>query len=399
MSRPVVTTCTWNFRRHAGRVIAAACSAALTTGLVIPSASADQITNLRAQAAAIAAKINALGLQEDALSESYDAAQLQITTLQAKVAQASARLASAEAATARARRVLRADAIQAYVDGGTNPLQYASNVVQSAQNSLLRAEYVNTLAADQNNAIDQYRLAAVQQRAAQTTLKQQQAAAEAQLQQVDAARAAVQGTAAQLTALENQVNGQLATAVAQARAAQAAAAARAAQQRLAAQAAAQAAARAAAQAAAQAASHNTFSGIAGGASGSPAGGSPTVVSYTPPPQSSAAAGAVAAAESRLGDWYQWGATGPNTFDCSGLVMWAYAQVGISLPHYSGAQYADTTHIPMSDLQPGDLVFFANPGEHVAMYVGNGEVIEAPHTGAQVHIVPMYSQFVLASRVQ
>ena len=125
--------------------------------------------------------------------------------------------------------------------------------------------------------------------------------------------------------------------------------------------------------------------------------SPTV-NYSPPPSGSGAAGAVRAAESRIGDWYQWGAAGPSTFDCSGLVMWAYAQVGISLPHYSGAQYDDTTHIPMSALQPGDLVLFSNPGEHVAMYVGNGEIIEAAHTGTQVHIVPMYSGFVLASRV-
>jgi cell wall-associated NlpC family hydrolase len=73
-------------------------------------------------------------------------------------------------------------------------------------------------------------------------------------------------------------------------------------------------------------------------------------------------------------------------------------VGISLPHFSGAQYADTTHIPMSDLEPGDLVFFSDPGEHVAMYVGNGEIIEAPHSGAVVHIVPMYAGFTLAGRV-
>jgi cell wall-associated NlpC family hydrolase len=79
-------------------------------------------------------------------------------------------------------------------------------------------------------------------------------------------------------------------------------------------------------------------------------------------------------------------------------MWAYAQVGISLPHFSGAQYADTIHIPMSALEPGDLVFFGDPGQHVAMYVGGGQIIEAPHTGSTVHIVPMYSAFVLASRV-
>jgi cell wall-associated NlpC family hydrolase len=107
---------------------------------------------------------------------------------------------------------------------------------------------------------------------------------------------------------------------------------------------------------------------------------------------------VAAAESRVGDWYQWGAAGPNTFDCSGLVMWAYEQVGISLPHFSGGQYADTTHIPMSALEPGDLVFPADPSQHVAMYVGGGMIVEAPYTGAQVHIIPLSSFFVLASRV-
>jgi cell wall-associated NlpC family hydrolase len=93
----------------------------------------------------------------------------------------------------------------------------------------------------------------------------------------------------------------------------------------------------------------------------------------------------------------WGAAGPNSFDCSGLIMWAWGNAGVSLPHFSGAQYSSTTHISMSQLQPGDLVFPANPGDHVAMYIGGGQIIEAPHTGDVVHIVPMYSWFVLASR--
>ena len=99
---------------------------------------------------------------------------------------------------------------------------------------------------------------------------------------------------------------------------------------------------------------------------------------------------MAAAESRVGDPYVWGAAGPpvpTAFDCSGLVMWAYAQVGISLPHFSGAQYADTTHISMSDLEPGDLVFPADPGQHVAMYVGGGMIVQAPYTGADVQVMP------------
>jgi peptidoglycan DL-endopeptidase CwlO len=118
-----------------------------------------------------------------------------------------------------------------------------------------------------------------------------------------------------------------------------------------------------------------------------------------PATSSAAAIAVQAAESRVGDPYVWGGAGPDDFDCSGLVMWAYEQAGISLPHYSGAQFADTTQIPMSDLEPGDLVFPADPGEHVAMYVGGGMIVQAPYTGADVQIVPLSGFFVLATRVE
>jgi len=82
----------------------------------------------------------------------------------------------------------------------------------------------------------------------------------------------------------------------------------------------------------------------------------------------------------------WGGDTPAGFDCSGLVQWAYAQVGISLPHYSGAQYDDTTHIPLADIEPGDLLFYGPGGDtHVAMYVGGGEMIEAPYTGASVWI--------------
>jgi cell wall-associated NlpC family hydrolase len=112
---------------------------------------------------------------------------------------------------------------------------------------------------------------------------------------------------------------------------------------------------------------------------------------------SGAAAAVAAAKSRLGSPYVWGASGPGAFDCSGQMMWAWGHAGVALPHFSGAQYSSTTHISMSQLQPGDLVFPSDTGAHVAMYIGGGMIIEAPHTGDVVHIVPMYSWFVLASR--
>ena len=86
----------------------------------------------------------------------------------------------------------------------------------------------------------------------------------------------------------------------------------------------------------------------------------------------------------LGIPYLYGGASPSTgFDCSGFVMYVYAQIGISLPHYSGAQQQMGTPVPMNALQPGDLVFMGYPAYHVGIYVGGGMVIHSPHTGAVV----------------
>ncbi len=97
-------------------------------------------------------------------------------------------------------------------------------------------------------------------------------------------------------------------------------------------------------------------------------------------------GVVGIAMQYLGTPYVWGGASPSGFDCSGFVMYVFAQVGISLPHYTVAQYnyADSVSVPRSELQPGDLVFFAGLG-HVGIYVGNGQFIHAPHTGDVVRI--------------
>jgi cell wall-associated NlpC family hydrolase len=97
-------------------------------------------------------------------------------------------------------------------------------------------------------------------------------------------------------------------------------------------------------------------------------------------------GVVGIAMHYLGTPYVWGGASPSGFDCSGFVMYVFAQVGISLPHYTVAQYnyGDSVSVPRSELQPGDLVFFAGLG-HVGIYVGNGQFIHAPHTGDVVKI--------------
>lgn len=103
------------------------------------------------------------------------------------------------------------------------------------------------------------------------------------------------------------------------------------------------------------------------------------------------AAAVQEAESQIGKPYQWGGAGPDSYDCSGLVMWSYDQVGVHMDHWTGDQWNEGAHIATSDLRPGDLLFFAyntsdpNTIHHVGMYIGNGQMVEAPYTGADVRI--------------
>ncbi|MFS8202917.1 NlpC/P60 family protein [Streptomyces sp. CWNU-52B] len=106
------------------------------------------------------------------------------------------------------------------------------------------------------------------------------------------------------------------------------------------------------------------------------------------PSSGRAAAAVAAARSVLGRPYIWGANGPTGFDCSGLTQWSYAQAGVGLPRTSQAQAHAGRQVPLSQAQPGDIVTYRSDASHVAMYMGNGQVIHAPHPGAPVRYDPV-----------
>jgi cell wall-associated NlpC family hydrolase len=119
----------------------------------------------------------------------------------------------------------------------------------------------------------------------------------------------------------------------------------------------------------------------------------------PPPSVAPAPGTVAAptaaaqiavntALAQVGKPYVWGAAGPNSYDCSGLAEYAYAAAGVALPHSSSMQ--STMGVPVSEaaLQPGDLVFFYSPVSHVAMYIGNGQIVQASTYGQPVAVTQL-----------
>jgi cell wall-associated NlpC family hydrolase len=122
--------------------------------------------------------------------------------------------------------------------------------------------------------------------------------------------------------------------------------------------------------------------------------SPEGISIAPP---SRYGGVVAIAMQYLGVPYVWGGASPSGFDCSGFVMFVYAQVGISLPHHAASQYNYGTPVSIDQLEPGDLVFFDGLG-HMGIYIGGGQFIHAPHTGDVVKISSLSDSWYAATFV-
>ncbi len=359
---------------------------ALATGLGLAStviassrpASADQIADAKAQAAAITAKIQATQAQIASLTGQVTAADFRLNQLNSQIVASQKQITKDQSRVNKDEGHLRTQAIADYTDSGTTnqvTQMFSSNVNTSG----IRSEYSSIATGNVTTTVDNLHTAQSHLQATENALRQQQT-------QATDTRNSLQGSENQASNLEAQdqstldsVNGHIQQLVQQQQAEQAAAAKAAATAAFNAR----VAAAQAAQAAAQVAQVASPSGSTGGSVGGSVGSVPTAPA---PPLAAGAAGAVQAAESQIGVPYVWGGNTPAGFDCSGLVQWSYAQVGISLPHFSGAQFDDTTHIPLADIEPGDLLFYGPGGdEHVAMYVGGGSMIEAPYTGASVWI--------------
>jgi peptidoglycan DL-endopeptidase CwlO len=336
------------------------------------TAFATTLDQKRAEASQIAAQIDANDNQISILDEQYNGAVLQIAQLNRSIAGAKQRLAVTQRHTIVLRDEVRARAAALYMNAGSGTLFPALDA-HNAQEVATSSSYTAAAAARDNTLLSSLRSATAQFAARQKDLKNARDRATSESNRLANTRDEITQANARAHQLLSQVNGEIATLVRQ--------------EQLARQAAAEAAARA--EFARKEAEQRQQSG--GGFGNQQA---PTNL----PPPSGAAAVAVHAAEAQLNKPYQFAASGPDSFDCSGLTMFAWAQAGVSMAHFAATQYTEFPHVPISQLAPGDLVFYGSPIHHVGMFVGNGTMIEAPHTGAFVRYSSIYRpDFVGASR--
>jgi len=346
-SRPSLSRL-WRSRRPALAVVAAT-TLSLVPALALsgPSHGAT-IGSLQSQANHLEQEIASTSAEIGALGQRYDQAKNQLDSIDGQIAATRTKIASDQQHVATDKVHLRSAAIDAYISDGSaaqnNPLFSGNQRTYAAQQ-----EYGQIAAGNLNVEVADLHSAEVQLNTEKANLLVQQGAAQSAVNAALAAQQQANAEQAQLNSQLGQVKGELGVLE-----------------------------RAAEASANASESAQTQAVLANGAS------------FPPPPPNSQGGVAVAAAETQLGVPYVWGGESPgHGFDCSGLTAWAWGQAGVSLPHYSGAQYEDTARVPVSDLEPGDLLFYGPGGDqHVAMFVGGGEMIEAPTTGQVVHITPL-----------
>lgn len=415
--RPTVPGPVGRRRRGPGarrRLVAATIALGLVSAFGAGTGAADEVGDKQAEAATIATKLQALTEQQIQRAEEFNQANLRLEQADHDIAAAQHRVDEANTEVEANRRQVRAAAVEAYVSGNdstTIDVLLTSTADQAPQ----KKGYLDAASGNRQDAID--RLAATRQHLEHEIADLEQARAQAERARQDADEARRQGEAAvaEQQALQARVQGELASLVQQAQARQAEARRQQTEADLRARGAASLAEGTGAAAGTATASTGTTGTTAGapGTTGATAAqpgttaGAPAATAApaprpapapAPAPVGGSGKGGAAAsvALGQLGVPYVFGGASPRGFDCSGLVMWAYAQVGVSLPHATTAQWAATKPISMSDLQVGDLIFFYGLG-HVGIYIGGGRVVHAPHTGDVVRIEQVANMPVTGAR--
>jgi cell wall-associated NlpC family hydrolase len=381
--------------------------------------------SLQIQAQELAGQIAAEGRTLDELDASYNAAQLRYQGLQTQISALKADITKTAAEVTASRNALRSQAVLAYVAGGAQIVAYHPD--QPGEDRSLATSYAEIVAGGEKRAEATYRstLATQSAQAAQLSATSQQAAIA--LSDIHSNVAQATATLAARRQVLARVTGQLAVLVAQVQQSQQQAEAQAVQTQLASQGDLPPSTPTAPTAPAPTAASPTSPSTTPLRQSQPTPTTRTVATTrptqttdttrpAPPPTPTTTAPpapsgnvparganiAISYAEAQLGKPYQWGGAGPNSFDCSGLVMMAWAQAGVYFPHLAQDQYNMTRRIPLADLLPGDLVFFGTPDNvyHVGIYIGNGQMIDAPETGQDVSIQSIYwSSLLGGGRVQ
>jgi cell wall-associated NlpC family hydrolase len=350
VASPGVTGALPRRRLRAGRRALGAIG--LATALAVGLAPGIGQAEPRPSIADVQRRIDALNDQVDRAVEAYAQARIQLTAARRKAAVSRGRVKREEASLAAVRHAMDAVASSAYRTGGTDALTSLIST-SSPQSFLDRAAALDRIARDQAarlaaTATARHRLAVVEDQAARDLAAQKIVEAS-----VARNKATIEHT---LQAQKNLLSHLQAEERARLKKLQ--------EERAAA---ARAAARRARASRARLIALPTYNG----------------------PASGRASAAIAEAYNKLGSPYEWGAEGPSRFDCSGLTMWAWARGGVSLPHSSQAQYDVLPHVAQSDIQPGDLTFYGSPIHHVGIYIGGGQMINAPHTGDVVRVADAF----------
>lgn len=335
-----------------GLALAVGTAAALLPGV---AAHGTPIADKERQARALEAQINATGERINALNERVNGARYRLAQAQAGIAEAERRTREAEAEMSRIQRLLANRAARIYMSAGSGtPLDAID--VENVNELATRSKYAAAAAAADDALLERLERAREDLAIQRAQLEQQRAAAAAEQAAAEQARRQAQAALAQQRQLLSQVQGELAALV------------RAEQER---------------RAREDAERARRIIRTPNPPARRP--GAPPNFPNVPAPNPRAAA-AVAYAKAQVGKCYRFGATGPDCFDCSGLTMMAWAAAGVSLPHFSGAQWRAVVHIGAGDLQPGDLIFYGPGGsDHVEIYIGGGMVVSAsnPATGVKL----------------
>lgn len=361
------------------RTPAAVASALVAVVALAPPAGADQVAEKRDEAARIATALEDQGRKVSVLAEELAEARLGAGEVEGQARAAQERLRDTDRRVSQARARLRGHAVASYVEGGQLPAVQAM-VGGSTDDLAVRTAYVKEVAGRQQAALEDLRAAQQDLEDQRRKLEEAERWAKQALAGVESRQRTAQEAADAQEATLRRVQGELGALVAAEAERRAGDEARQARAELAARQP-EAASRPAPAAGAPAPARRPAAPALALAVAPPA------ASIGPP--ASGAAAAVAEARRQLGKPYRWGGAGPDSFDCSGLTMWAWRAGGKSLPHSSRAQFSATSRIPLSQIQPGDLVFYGSPIHHMGIYVGGGTMVEASQTGTPVRYASIY----------